>query len=72
MENLIQRLEEMGCTNIKIEGVAWSFDPPTGRRWAGGIGAVRNYINGERPYRRRARIRLSINHVEVFNEHNGG
>jgi hypothetical protein len=68
------RLWWMGCRNIKVEGVCWSFDPPKGRRWAGGIGAVRKYIESggyvARP--RRNPIRLSVDHVPIWTDWNGG
>lgn len=68
------RLWRMGCRNIKVEGVCWSFDQPKGRpRWAGGIGAVRKYIaSGGFVFRRRNPIRLAVNHIPIWTDSNGG
>lgn len=72
---LREQLIGMGCTEIKVEGVCWSFNQPkNGRRWAGGIGAVRNYITsgGYVPRPPRDPIRLSINHAPIWTDQNGG
>lgn len=71
---LIVKLREMGCTNIKVEEPCWSFDQPSGRRWAGGVGAVRQYIEsgGFVAARQRDPVRLSINGVPIWTDRNGG
>lgn len=71
---LRSRLLKMGCRDIKVDGVCWSFDQPNGgRRWAGGIDAVRRYIDsGGYVFHHRSPVRLAINHVPVWTNSNGG
>jgi len=55
----IEDLQGIGCTDIKKDGVCWSFTMQNGKRFAGGIGAVHQLIQGGLHFTRREPMRLS-------------
>ena len=70
---VIETLKELGCTDIKIDGLdssnvvpmgtCWSMVLPNGTKWAGGFGAVRLLIESEcKPLRMTRRDVLRLSH----------
>jgi len=57
---MIEKLETLGAVNVTVNGQCWSMTLPNGKKWAGGIGAVRILIdhNLELITPRRATVRL--------------
>ena len=57
---MIEKLESLGAVNVDVNGKCWYMTLPNGKRWAGGIGAVRILIdhNLELITPRRATVRL--------------
>ena len=41
---MIEKLESLGAVNVDVNGKCWYMTLPNGKRWAGGIGAVRTLI----------------------------
>ena len=69
----IKDLKGIGCTDIKKEGTCWSFTTQDGKRFAGGIGAVHQFIKGGFHPTKRKRIRLSCDsNGKTWTEENGG
>ena len=58
--NMIEKLESLGAVNVDVNGKCWYMTLPNGKRWAGGIGAVRTLITNrlEVYTTRRATVRL--------------
>ena len=70
---VIETLKELGCTDIKIDGLdssnvvpmgtCWSMVLPNGTKWAGGFGAVRLMIERKcKPLRMTRRDVLRLSH----------
>jgi len=41
---MIEKLESLGAVNVNVNGQCWSMTLPNGKKWSGGIGAVRTLI----------------------------
>ena len=41
---MIEKLESLGAVNVTVNGQCWSMTLPNGKKWSGGIGAVRTLI----------------------------
>ena len=55
----IKDLKGIGCTDIRKEGQCWSFTTKDGKRFAGGIAAVHQFIVGDFRPTKREPVRLS-------------
>ena len=73
---MLNTLTHLGASNVQVNGLCWSLTLRDGRRWAGGIGAVRKLIaNGLQHESRinRDSVRLSTDaHGKTWTEANGG
>ena len=69
----IKDLQGIGATDIKKEGTCWSFTTQDGKRFAGGIAAVHQFIiGGFRPTKREP-VRLSCDsNGKTWTVENGG
>ena len=69
----IQDLKGIGCTDIKKEGPCWSFTTQDGKRFAGGIAAVHQFIMNGFPSPKRETVRLSCDsNGKTWTVRNGG
>jgi hypothetical protein len=57
---MIEKLETLGAVNVTVNGQCWSMTLPNGKKWSGGIGAVRTLIDNNLALitPRRATVRL--------------
>ena len=72
---MIKKLEALGAVDVTVNGPSWSMTLPNGKKWAGGIGAVRILIdhNLELITPRRATVRLESDALgKTWTTHNGG
>ena len=81
--DVIETLQNGGCTNVQVNdldstatmGACWSMTLPNGKKFAGGLGAVRMLIknNFELLTTRRARVRLESDALgKTWTIENGG
>ena len=69
----IKDLQGIGATDIKKEGTCWSFTTQDGKRFAGGIAAVHQFIKGGFLPTRRDPVRLSCDsNSKTWTVENGG
>tara|TARA_R100000306_G_C4353139_1_gene131230 strand:- start:594 stop:899 length:306 start_codon:yes stop_codon:yes gene_type:complete len=69
----IKDLQGIGATDIKKEGTCWSFTTQDGKRFAGGIAAVHQFIKGGFLPTRRDPVRLSCDsNGKTWTVENGG
>ena len=69
----IQDLKGIGCTDIRKEGTCWSFTTQDGKRFAGGIAAVHQFIMNGFPSTKRETVRLSCDsNGKTWTVSNGG
>ena len=69
----IKDLQGIGATDIKKEGTCWSFTTQDGKRFAGGIAAVHQFIMNGFPSTKRETVRLSCDaNGKTWTVRNGG
>ena len=69
----IKDLQGIGATDIKKEGTCWSFTTQDGKRFAGGIAAVHQFIMNGFPSTKRETVRLSCDaNGKTWTVENGG
>ena len=69
----IKDLQGIGATDIKKEGTCWSFTTQDGKRFAGGIAAVHQFIMGDFRPTKREPVRLSCDaNGKTWTVENGG
>jgi hypothetical protein len=72
---MIDKLEALGAVDVAVNGKCWSMTLPTGKKWAGGIGAVRILIDHDLKLipTRRATVRLESDALgKTWTTQNGG
>ena len=73
--DVIETLQNGGCTNVQVSDKCWSMTLPNGKKFAGGLGAVRMLIKHdfELLTTRRARVRLESDALgKTWTIENGG
>ena len=72
---MIEKLEALGAVNVTVNGQCWSMTLPNGKKWSGGIGAVRTLIDNNLALitPRRATVRLEADlSGKSWTTNNGG
>ena len=72
---MINKLESLGAVNVNVNGKCWHMTLPNGKRWVGGIGAVRTLIanNFEVYTTHRSTVRLESDALgKTWTTQNGG